>query len=125
MISSRSIAVVVALCVPHWAGGAALPDWLGGPPDLEQRAEWCGVYGWVFEQADAQTEGLARKDELASQRLINLLNKLLAHHRKEGEDSYSAEIRYLVISEESPHHFTFQIMSEKLDALMAHAGGHR
>lgn len=98
----------------------AVGEWLGGAPDLERRAEWCGVYEWIFEQADAQTEGLATKDELARQRLMNLANKLIAHHRQESEDSYSAEIRYLVTGEEMPHHFTFRITAERLDTLLAY-----
>lgn len=110
----------IAIAFGGWFGPvAAVPGWLGGEADLEQRPDRCGVYKWFFEQADAQTEGLASENELAGKRLINLVNKLVAHHQQEGEDSYSAEIRYLVIGEEEPHHFSFRITGERLDALLA------
>lgn len=94
------------------------PMWLGGKPDVEIKADRCGVYEWFLDEADSQTEGIASKDELASTRLINIANKLVEHHLSSPADSYSAEVKYLVIGYRGPFHFEFQISSTELERIM-------
>lgn len=78
---------------------SALPDWLKGKPDIEKRPDRCGVYEWFFKAADKQTEGLATRNDLASQRLVNIANKLVDQHMKNPSKNMAprSDICYLVI----------------------------
>lgn len=92
-----------------------LPDWLGGKPDVVMQPDRCGVYEWFFNEADEQTEGEASGDDLASQRVINIVNKLIDYHQVDPQEEYSGSVRYLVFSEPQPFHFTFRISHEELE----------
>lgn len=108
------VALSLAAVVPIHGHAGGVPDWLGGAADVERRDDACGVYDWFFEQADRQTEGHASRDELASQRVVNIVNKLVDHHRSNPADRYGAEVRYLVIGDEGPFHFAFEIDRDEL-----------
>ena len=97
------------------AGDTGFPDWLGGKPDVVMRSELCGVYEWFIGEADKQSEGLASKGDLSSQRVVNIANKLVDHHRNTPEGEYSGEVKYLIIGEKKAFHFEFQITNEELE----------
>lgn len=94
------------------------PDWLDGKPDVTIYEHRCGIYEWLFDEADGQTEGMASTDELASKRLINIANKLVTHHLGEPEESYSAEVKFLVFREPGPYHFEFHINYAELERIL-------
>lgn len=105
--------------LPVEAAGSDFPKWLGGKPDVDIKEDRCGVYEWFFSQADLQTEGIASKNQLASMRVINIANKLVEHHRADPAESYSAEVRFLVIyNDRGPFHFQFQISNSELERIM-------
>ena len=94
------------------------PSWLSGKPDLNIVEERSALYGWVFLQADEQTNGLASQDALAKKRLINLSNKLAVDSKKTNQKEYSVYLKYLIIGGEKPWHFKFFITNETLQQLL-------
>lgn len=101
------------------AEDSGFPEWLGGKPHVDKKADRCGVYEWFFNEADRQTQETASKDGLASMRLINIANRLVDHHLSSPSDSYGAEIEFLVIGHDrGPFHFNFQISKAELDRIM-------
>ena len=114
-----AIIAVSTSALPAEAAGSDLPKWLGGKPDIDTKAERCGVYEWFFQQADLQSEGMVSKNEFASMRLISIANKLVEHHLAEPAESYSAGVRYLLIgTDPDPFHFQFKISSSELERIM-------
>lgn len=120
--------LVVFTCVA-WtlsvqAYGRSFPEWLGGKPDVDMHEDRCGVYEWFFDEANRQTEGIASKDDLASKRVINIANKLVKRHQADPEGSYSAEVKFLVISHgRGPFNFEFQISNAELEKIMKNGCG--
>jgi len=116
----QSLALVLsaALLIPASSARESVPDWLAGTPNLEIRTQRCHLYQWITRQADKQTGSRTDKHPLARKRLINLANKLVDHHLATDADTYSAELRYLVIGKDAPAHFHFHINAEQLDQLL-------
>ncbi|WP_203594483.1 hypothetical protein [Wenzhouxiangella limi] len=112
------VLVGIAWALSAQAEDSGFPDWLGGKPDVEMKTDRCGVYEWVFNEADSQSEGTASKDELASKRLTNIANKLVEHHLSNPAESYGAEVKYLVIGDHGSFHFEFHIGSTELNQIM-------
>ncbi|PWG65380.1 hypothetical protein [Sediminicurvatus halobius] len=106
------------LAVLVMTSAAAVPSWLAGPPDVERRAERCAVYEWFFAELQRQAEGTVEVDDLARDRLLNIANKLVAHHREAREASYSAEVRYLIFTTTDPVHFELEMRAEALERLL-------
>jgi len=99
-----------------------VPQWLAGKPDVDERKEWCTWYQWLFTEADRQTEQPVSEDRLARKRLVNLANKLAAHHQASPQPEYQVEIRYLWLGESGPAHFSLRIDAATLRALLAERG---
>jgi len=121
LVVRRSLVVFacVAWILPVQVEGGDFPEWLSGKPDVEMDEDRCRVYEWFFDEADRQTEGIASKDELASKRVINIANKLVDHHRADPAESYSAEVKFLVIGHDrGPFDFQFQISNAELERIM-------
>jgi len=116
----QSLALVLsaALLIPASSARESVPDWLAGTPDLEIRTQRCHLYQWITRQADKQTGSRTDEQPLARKRLINLANKLVDHHLATDADTYSAELRYLVIGKDAPALFHFHITAEQLDQLL-------
>lgn len=111
--------IALTLCAATAIADTATPNWLAGKPDLVIYPERCAVYRWIFSEADKQTEGLASQEKLAKNRIINLANKLTKHHQSAPQDTYEAEIRYLIMGGTQPLHFEFRMKAEELDGLLA------
>ncbi|QKT03593.1 hypothetical protein HUS23_07105 [Ectothiorhodospiraceae bacterium 2226] len=109
----------VACALSAHGGESGVPEWLGGVPDIDIKADRCGVYEWFFDKADSQTERMASKEDLASKRLINIVNKLVDHHLSDPAESYGAEVKYFVVGSHEPLHFEFQISRATLERLMS------
>lgn len=112
------VLIGIAWALSAQSEDSGFPEWLGGKPVVEMKTDRCGVYAWFFNEADGQSEGAASKDELASQRLINIANKLVEHHLSSPADSYGAEVKYLVVGERGPFHFEFHIDNTELEKSM-------
>lgn len=118
------VCACVAWILPVQAAWSGFPEWLGGKPDVDMHKDRCGVYEWFLDEADRQTEGIASNDELASKRVINVANKLVEHHRANSAESYSAEIKFLVIGHErGPFDFELQISNAELERVMSKVCG--
>jgi len=111
-------AIGLSLLIPVYAEEPSFPDWLGGKPDTKIKPDRCNVYDWFFKEADKQSEGLASKQDLARKRIINIVNKLVDTHRGARLEQYSGKVKYLVIGERKPFHFTFRMESELLEQLL-------
>lgn len=85
---------------------------------MERHADRCGVYEWFFAELKRQNEDEITVDRLARERLRNVANKLVAHHRASPQSEYAAEIRYLIFSGTDPVHFSFAIRATDLEALL-------
>jgi len=105
----------VVLSLSIQAEDPEFPDWLRGKPDVVMKSDRCGVYEWIINEADKQTEGKASKDDLALQRVINIANKLVDYHRTEPLEDYSARIKYLIFGETGAFHFAFRISDEEIE----------
>lgn len=99
------------------------PEWLGGKPDVEMKTDRCGVYEWFFNEADNQTERTASKDDLASRRVINIANKLVDYHLSSPAEEYRAEVKYLVLGDNGPFHFEFNISNDELERIIGESCG--
>jgi hypothetical protein len=108
--------LLMAMVNTGLAGG--VPQWLAGKPDIEQRKEWCAWYQWLFTHADRQTGEPVSEDRLARKRLVNLANRLAAHHQASPQSEYQVEIRYLWLGKSGPVHFTLQIDATALQPLL-------
>lgn len=119
---ARIAAMLILLSAPFaMEAGLAddFPNWLSGKADLNVVEGQSKFYEWVFEQADRQTGGMAARDALARNRLINLANKLAVNYIETDLTEFSVELRYLVLDTEQPMHFSFFITRDMLEELLS------
>lgn len=113
-----ALITVTGMTLGVHAAESEFPSWLGGKPDTVMKPDRCMLYDWFFKEANSQTEGQASEQDLARRRVINIANKLADHHKTAQLEQYSGEVKYLVLGEIKPFHFTFHIKNELLEQLV-------
>ena len=98
-------------------GQKSIEQWYGGKPDTIEYDQWLPLYEYYFKDIENVLGVDIRDNDLARQRITNLINKAVSHWQDNKNDVYRLEVKYLIIYSDEPKHYEFVIYSNQIAPL--------
>jgi len=124
MLGSKGVRLIglFFILLPTLAVPVVLADekdpWYVGPPDSQRVKAYEVLYAEYFEDIQAKLAREVNSSRLARARVVNVINKAVAHWKKHQRDHYEVSLTYLFVDGDKPLHYDFVIDGDRIRKLV-------